>query len=103
MRASSTSMRSTSTSSPLKTLATTWRGLQRHNGLRRDGAALLKTSTNTKRKVNMVKGYVDCVVLALMPEVKSGLAAAVGGPLADGYATEQYLEKMDEAGIEISI
>lgn len=51
----------------------------------------------------MVKGYVDCVVLALMPEVKSGLAAAVGGPLADGYATEQYLEKMDEAGIEISI
>lgn len=51
----------------------------------------------------MVQGYVDCVVLALMPEVESGLAAAVGGPLADGYPTEKYVEKMDESGVEISI
>ena len=51
----------------------------------------------------MITGFVDTVVLALMPEVASNLAKAVGGPLADGYPTERYIEKMDEAGVEISL
>ena len=51
----------------------------------------------------MVSGYVDSVVLALMPEVGLGLARAVGGPLVNGFPTESYIEKMDEAGVEISI
>lgn len=51
----------------------------------------------------MIAGFVDTVVLALMPEVASNLAKAVGGSLSDGYPTERYIEKMDEAGVEISI
>ena len=51
----------------------------------------------------MITGYVDTVVLALMPEVGLGIAKAVGGPLGEGYPTENYIAKMDEAGVEISI
>ena len=51
----------------------------------------------------MVTGYVDVVVLALMPDVGLGLAKAVGGPLVEGYPAERYIEKMDEAGVAISI
>ena len=51
----------------------------------------------------MITGFVDSVVLALMPEVGLDLAKAVGGSLVEGFPTERYIEKMDQSGVEISI